>query len=273
MTPVISIENLVFQYGKEPLFNELNLTVGPGLYGLLGKNGAGKSTLLKIMAGQLFPDRGVCRTLGEDPSARTPSMLSRVYYLPEDIQVPDIKGEMFITLNAPFYPDFSREIFDRALKQFEVSSAKKLTTLSYGQKKKFLISFAMATQCPLLLLDEPTNGLDIPSKSQFRQVAASMDLENRAMVISTHQVRDMEMLIDPVIIVEKGKIIMNKSMDDIMNRYHLVLQTKEPEPGEALYWEKVLGGYTAVKEGPSEDGRTMDLEFLFNLAVNKGGLA
>jgi len=272
MTPVINIQNLFFQYGKEPLFNNLNLTIGPGLYGLLGKNGAGKSTLLKIMAGQLYPHSGECRTLGENPAWRTPSMLSRVFYLSEDIQVPEQRGDRYVSLNAPFYPDFSIEIFNKAIDLFEVNSSKNLKTLSYGQKKKFLISFAMASRCPLLLLDEPTNGLDIPSKSQFRQVAASMDMEHQAMVISTHQVRDMEMLIDPIIIVDKGQIIMNKSMDDIMNRYHIVLQQNEPIPGEAVYWEKMMGAYTVIKEGPSEDGRSMDLEFLFNLAVNKGGL-
>ncbi|MDA3958861.1 ATP-binding cassette domain-containing protein [Oceanispirochaeta sp.] len=273
MIPAIKIENLIFRYGKEPLFNELNLNIGPGLYGLLGKNGAGKSTLLKIISGQLYPHSGSCRTMGEDPTRRSPSLLSKVYYLPEDIQVPEIKGDRYVSLNSPFYPDFDKESFDRALKLFEVPGRKNLNTLSYGQKKKFLISFAMATRCPLLLLDEPTNGLDIPSKSQFRQVAASMDLETQAMIISTHQVRDMEMLIDPIIIVDKGKIILNKSMEQILNNYHLVLQENEPLPGEALYWEKVLGGYSVVKEGPTEEGKTMDLEFLFNLVINKGGIS
>ena len=157
------------------------------------------------------------------------------------------------------------KIFDRSLQLFEVPSDKKLNTLSFGQKKKFLIAFALATNCPLILLDEPTNGLDIPSKSQFRQVAASMDLERQAMVISTHQVRDMEMLIDPIIIVEKGKIILNKSMDEILNSFHIEHQTEEPAPGEAVYWEKGLAGYTVVKEGPSDEDKNMDLEFLFNL--------
>ena len=273
MNPIINVENLFFQYEKEPLFKDLSLNIGPGLYGLLGKNGAGKSTLLKIISGQLYPHKGDCTTLGENPVRRSPSMLSDIYYLPEDIQLPEIRGDRYVSLNAPFYPNFRKETFDRSLKQFEVNENKKLNTLSYGQKKKFLISFAMATHCSLLLLDEPTNGLDIPSKSQFRQVAASLNMESQAMLISTHQVRDMEMLIDPIIIVEKGKIILNMSMDEIMSKYHMILQETEPQPGEALYWEKVLGGYTVVKEGPSAEGKIMDLEFLFNLAVNKGGLS
>ncbi|MBF9017348.1 MULTISPECIES: ATP-binding cassette domain-containing protein [unclassified Oceanispirochaeta] len=273
MNPVIEIQNMIFQYGKDPLFNELSLNVNPGLYGLLGKNGAGKSTLLKIISGQLYPHGGSCLTLGDNPADRKPSMLSKMYYLPEDISVPEIKGKNYVDLNAPFYPDFSMKIFDRSLKLFEVPSDKKLNTLSFGQKKKFLIAFALATNCPLILLDEPTNGLDIPSKSQFRQVAASMDLERQAMVISTHQVRDMEMLIDPIIIVEKGKIILNKSMDEILNSYHIEHQTEEPAPGEAVYWEKGLAGYTVVKEGPSDEDKNMDLEFLFNLTIAKGGIS
>lgn len=264
---------MIFGYGKEPLFDELNLNVTPGLYGLLGKNGAGKSTLLKIISGQLYPHGGSCLTLGENPGDRTPSLLSRLYYLPEDIYVPEIKGSRYVELNAPFYPDFDHKAFRRSLELFEVTDNKKLNTLSYGQKKKFLIAFAVATNCPLILLDEPTNGLDIPSKSQFRQVAASMDLERCAVIISTHQVRDMEMLIDPIIIVDKGKIIMNKSMDEIMNSCHIEFQEEDPAGSDAVYWEKVLGGYTVVKRGPSEDARNMDLEFLFNLTIAKGPAA
>lgn len=272
MNPVINIQDMIFQYGKDPLFNELSLIVKPGLYGLLGKNGAGKSTLLKIISGQLYPHGGSCLTLGENPTDRSPYMLSNMYYLPEDISVPEIKGNKYVELNAPFYPQFSRAIFDRSLHLFEVPADKKLNTLSYGQKKKFLIAFAIATNCPLILLDEPTNGLDIPSKSQFRQVAASMDLDNQAIVISTHQVRDMEMLIDPIIIVDNGKIILNKSMDEIMNSYHIEYQQEEPAAGEAVYFEKVLGGYTVVKSGPSDEAKNMDLEFLFNLTIAKGKL-
>lgn len=270
MNPVLKIKNMMFQYGKDPLFDDLNLTVEPGLYGLLGKNGAGKSTLLKIISGQLYPHGGSCLTLGEDPALRNPSMLSKMYYLPEDIFVPEVKGDKYVALNAVFYPEFSREVFDHSLKLFEVPLNKKLNTLSYGQKKKFLIAFAIATGCPLILLDEPTNGLDIPSKSQFRQVAAGMNLEKQAMIISTHQVRDMEMLIDPIIIVDKGKIILNKSMEEIMNSYHIEFQESEPEAGESVYFEKVLGGYTVVKEGPSDDSKNMDLEFLFNLTIARG---
>ncbi|MDC7239206.1 MAG: ABC transporter ATP-binding protein [Spirochaetales bacterium] len=272
MKPVIEIKDLVFQYGKEALFDELSLSVGPGLYGLLGKNGAGKSTLLKIISGQLFPHSGSCLTAGEVPGKRKPEMLSEVFYLPEEITVPEIKGNMYVDLNAPFYPRFDRKQFEGFLELFEVPGNKKLTTLSYGQKKKFLIAFAASTGCPLILLDEPTNGLDIPSKSQFRQVAASMDLDNQTMLISTHQVRDMEMLIDPVIIVDNGKIIMNSSMEDVMKAYHVEFTSEEPAPEEALYSEKVLGGWNVARKGPSPDASAIDLEFLFNLTIKKGGL-
>ena len=273
MKAAIEISNLVFQYGKEALFDELSLSVQPGLYGLLGKNGAGKSTLLKIISGQLFPHSGTCLTMGEDPGRRSPAMLSKMFYLPEEISVPEIKGSQYVDLNAPFYPGFSQEQFRKALELFEVPNDKKLTNLSYGQKKKFLIAFAASTGCPLILLDEPTNGLDIPSKSQFRQVAAGMDLENQTMLISTHQVRDMEMLIDPVIIVDRGRIILNSSIEDIMNSYHVEFLSEGPVPSQAIYSEKVLGGYNVAVKGPGPDEKGVDLEFLFNLAVSKGGLS
>ncbi len=270
MEPLIDIQGLSFGYGKTPLFDALSLQVRPGLCGLLGKNGAGKSSLLKILSGQLHAHGGLCRVLGMDPSQRRPSLLSLLYHLPEEIWLPDLRGDRYVALNGPFYPHFSNEAFQKALALFEIPGDKPLNALSYGQKKKFLIAFAVGTNCPLLLLDEPTNGLDIPSKSQFRQIAASLDLENQAVLISTHQIRDMETLIDPIIIVDQGKIALHKGLEDILGQYRIVRQETEPTPGEALYWEKGLGSYTVAKEGPSEEEAAIDLEFLFNFIIARG---
>lgn len=268
--PLVEIEALDFGYGKTALFRQLNLEVLPGLYGLLGRNGAGKSTLLKIIAGQLYPQGGRCLTLGADPSRRLPAMLEDLFYLPEEFYLPEMEGQRYLELHAPFYPRFDEAAFRENLRLFEVDPGKRLSSLSYGQRKKFLISFALASGTSLLLLDEPTNGLDIPSKSQFRQAVAAADLETRGVLISTHQVRDMENLIDPIIIVEAGRIILNNSMEEITGSFHISLQKSEPDPEEAVYWEKVLGGYSVVSRGPDTEGNGMDLEFLFNMAVAKG---
>ena len=173
----------------------------------------------------------------------------------------------YVDLYSPFYPGFDRKEFERYFREFELEHDKKITAYSYGQRKKFLLAFGLATACKLLILDEPTNGLDIPSKSQFRRLVASALTETRTFLISTHQVRDMENLIDPVIIVEDGRIIFNQRLDEVSRRVSVRLQRVEPEPGAALYFEKVLGGYTVVTEFDGADEASIDLETLFNMVV------
>jgi len=121
-----------------------------------------------------------------------------------------VTADVYVDLYAPFYKKFDQNAYTTAINEFALPTDKKLTTLSYGQKKKFLVVFALATNCKLLLLDEPTNGLDIPSKSQFRKLLASMLTENKTFIIATHQVRDLETLIDTVVILDNGKIIFNQ---------------------------------------------------------------
>jgi ABC-2 type transport system ATP-binding protein len=209
---VIEIKNFSFSYkAEEPLFCELDLQVGAGsVYGLLGKNGAGKTTLLKIVAGLLFPHSGNCSVVGCKPKERLPHFLQEIYFIPEEFYVPPVTADVYVDLYAPFYKKFDQQAYKTAINEFALPTNKKLTTLSYGQKKKFLVVFALATNCKLLLLDEPTNGLDIPSKSQFRKLLASMLTEEKTFIIATHQVRDLETLIDTVVILDNGKIIFNQ---------------------------------------------------------------
>ena len=206
---MIKIENLSFNYGpKKPLFDQLNLTLPYGnIYGLLGKNGAGKSTLLKMMAGLLFPQKGKLDVVGFHPNERHPEFLQEVYFVSEEFELPSLSMEQFVRMYSPFYPRFNHLLFDEYLYEFKLPRQQKLPNMSYGQKKKFILAFGLATDCKLLILDEPTNGLDIPSKSQFRKIVASAIHEERSFIISTHQIRDMENLIDPIIILDEGKIV------------------------------------------------------------------
>ena len=267
---MLNIDKLSFSYARKELFRDLDLSVGTGLYGLLGKNGAGKSTMLKLISGELFPVSGSCEAAGYISSKRLPAMLSEIYYLPEEFDLPGISGTSYIESYAPFYPKFSAEFFKDCASEFQIDPGMKLSSMSYGQKKKFMISFGLATWSAILLLDEPTNGLDIPSKSQFRRLAAAGASDDRLLLISTHQVRDMENLIDPIIIVDNGKIIFNHSIEEITSGFRFELMERKPEEGEAVYYEKVLGGYLAAVKGRGDEGRALDLEFLFNMAVNSG---
>ena len=271
---MVTIRNLEFGYRKEHLFNGLDLDLNPGnIYGLLGRNGTGKTTLLKIITGQLFSQGGSCDVLGYTPGERNPAMLEDVYFLPEEFHLPPVKGQRYMQAYAPFYPRFDRQAFLTQLEEFELPDDRNLNAMSYGQKKKFLLSFAMATGASLILLDEPTNGLDIPSKSQFRRLITGRLREDQAILISTHQVRDMENMIDPVIILENGKILLNRNINEISSKVSMKMFRSLPEDDGVLYSEKVLGGYAAVVEEPSQEF-AMDLEILFNTVMqNKEKMA
>ena len=265
---MIDIKNLSFGYGKKGLFSELDLFMGPGnICGLLGKNGAGKTTLLKLMAGLLFPQKGNAIIMENTPSRRSPDFLHDLFFLPEIFSLPPVTPEQYEKIYSPFYPNFSNIQYKQYLKEFDLISDEKLSSYSYGQKKKFLISFGLATGCRLMLLDEPTNGLDIPSKSQFRKVLASILTDDQLIIISTHQARDLENLIDSVIILDEGRIIFNHSTEEILNRLKVVYQTEPPDPEKVLLSEQRLDGYMVVMENHLQEATNIDLETIFNTII------
>lgn len=266
---MVSIKDLKFRYSKKqsPLFEELSCELPAGsIVGLLGKNGAGKTSLLKLMVGLLQPTEGSVRILDQQPSARQASLLQEIYFLPEEFHQPSISIKKYVMANAGFYPRFDEELLKRLLTDFELPADKKLNQFSYGQKKKFLIAFALSTKCRLLVFDEPTNGLDIPSKAIFRRVMAGSLDEDQLVIISTHQVRDVENLIDRVLMLEQGKFIMQKDLHDIASKLQFAT-TSTPHGENVLYHEMVPGGYKVIT--PQTDGSSsVDIELLFNAISN-----
>ena len=215
--------------GAAPYSRSSALGLTPGnIYGLLGVNGAGKSTLLKLMSGLLFPAAGSVRSLGQNPAERQPSFLLDVFVLAEDAQAPNMLARDYLRARAPFYPRFDHALFDRYLREFELPQAGNLATLSHGQQKKFLLAFGLATQAKLVLLDEPTNGLDIPSKSLLRRVIAEAVTAERLFVISTHQVRDLGTLMDPIVILHQGRVLLNRTLAEIGAQLHMTQQASPP---------------------------------------------
>ena len=269
---MVHIDGLFFNYaGKQQLFDQLDLELPPGnIYGLLGKNGAGKSTLLKIMAGLLFPKQGRVEVAGAEPKARTPEFLSEVYLVMEEFILPPMSIERYVKLHSPFYPRFNHEQFEQYMGEFGLPGKQKLSSFSYGQKKKFLLSFGLATDCELLILDEPTNGLDVPSKSLFRKVVAGAIHEERSFIISTHQVRDMEKLIDPIIILDEGEVALFQSFEQVTEKLKVSKKAELPTSDTVVYYEEMLGGYKVVEENTNGEETNMDLETLFNTVVNNG---
>lgn len=267
---MIQIDNLSYSYSKKMrLFDQLNLTLPAGnIYGLLGKNGAGKSTLLKIISGLLFPQGGQLSVVGFQPKDRYPQFLQEVYLVTEEFHLPSIGIRQFVRLYSPFYPRFDQGLFEAYASEFQLPMERRLSGLSYGQKKKFLLSFGLATDCKLLILDEPTNGLDIPSKSQFRKVVASAIHEERSFIISTHQVRDMENLIDPIIILDEGEIVFFEDYERVTKKLAIRKQSGMPDESGLVYSESTFGGYTVVTENATGVETSMNLEMLFNAVVN-----
>jgi len=240
----------------------------PGsITGLLGKNGAGKTSLLKLLTGLLHPQSGELSVLDQNPRKRQVSMLNDVFLVPEEFYFPAISIADYIKAYAPFYPRFDHPMMDRILVEFELRAESNLQKLSHGQKKKFLIAFALATRCRLLVLDEPTNGLDIPSKTLFRKILAGSLDEKQLVVISTHQVKDVENLIDKIIILDNGKVIFQQTIAEISQKVCFISGTSEDVEG-AIYSEAVPGGYRLMM--PNGHAETeVDIELLFN-AITKG---
>lgn len=267
---MIQLENIDFGYNsRSGLFKNLTLSFDSGrVYGLLGKNGTGKTTMIKLMTGLLKPKSGSCLADGTDVFKRTPSVMNNIFIVPEEFHVPSIKMEDFVNVNAPFYPRFSYEQYYKFREEFELPVNKKLNTLSYGQKKKFMLAFGLATNVKLLFLDEPTNGLDIPSKSQLRKTIASALHEDRSIVISTHQARDLESLIDTIVIVEDGQIVFNHGYEDITGKLSFEKTITIENDKEILYKEETLGGYKVVRRAKEAHESLLDLELLFNAVVS-----
>lgn len=267
---MVKISDLGFRYSKKqsPVFQQLGCELSPGsIVGLLGKNGAGKTTLLKLMIGLLQPTEGNVRIMGHQPAEREPSLLQDMYFLPEEFHHPGVSIKQYVKANSGFYPRFDQALLDRLVTDFDLPESKRLSQLSYGQKKKFLISFALSTKCRMLVLDEPTNGLDIPSKSIFRKVMAGSLDEDQLVIISTHQVRDVENLIDRVLMLENGKFIMQKDLYEISSKLHFAT-TASPLGENILYQEMVPGGYKVITPQTNGNSSPVDIELLFNAISN-----
>src|SRR6056297_1928984 len=265
----VNVSELTFAYHKKrPLFRSLDMQLEMGnIYGLLGKNGAGKTTLLRILAGLLYSEQGTMQVIGHDPACRNPELLSDIFFLPEEFFLPAISAKEYRKLYGAFYPKFDDQRFLEYMNEFQIDMQQKLSALSYGQKKKFLLAFGLATNAALCILDEPTNGLDIPSKSQFRRVVAASVNEERMFLISTHQVRDMELLIDPVIIIDDARIIFQREYSEISKRLSIKKVNELPTDKPVLFSQEELGGYRIVTEKTDVDESVIDMETLFNAVI------
>ena len=268
---MITIQNLTFQYKKQnALFTDLSFQQENGsIVGLLGKNGAGKSTFLKLISGLLKPQVGELKINGFKPFDRLPDYLSDIYMVSEEFSFPSVNIGTYIKATAPLYPKFDYDKMNRILQEFELDSKNNLNGLSHGQRKKFLIAFALSTNCSLLILDEPTNGLDIPSKSLFRKILVSSVSDEQLVLISTHQVKDIETIIDKIVVLDEGKIVFNETIFDISQQWQFKTVASLSGIDTSVYQEKCLGGHRIIIPAHSMEETEIDIELLFNAIINK----
>ena len=260
---MIEIKDLSFSYGKEPVLKSITTSFEEGrIYGLLGENGVGKTTLLTLLCGLKKVGSGSITTDGENPFDRTPSLLEKQYYLPDEVAPTPMTADGYAKERGRFWPLYDHEKFLHIMKEFENDPDKKMSQMSAGQLKKTYIAFALATGAKYLFMDEPTNGLDIPSKAQFRSAIMSHTAEESTIVISTHQVRDLENIIDPVIILDKQEVLLNASMEEISDKLFFDYGTTLKEG--SLYREQLPGGFLQVYPNYDKEESKVNVEALFN---------
>ena len=264
---MIEIRNLAFSYKKSPVFSGINLSFPEGsIYGLLGENGVGKTTLLKLICGLQRPVEGSVTIDGLTSYDRQPEMLQRIVFLPDEVSLPDGRTpQQYVDELAPFYPNFAQGTFLHLMDELEVDPNRKFKEMSFGQQKKSLIASALSLGTDYVLFDEPTNGLDIPSKAQFRQILSRRFEERNTIIISTHQVKDVENLIDPIVILNNNAVLLDASVQRIQQK--LFFEYGGEQRQDALYSEMQPGGYLNVIPNTTGEESQINIEALFNAVL------
>ncbi|MBO4761030.1 MAG: ATP-binding cassette domain-containing protein [Bacteroidales bacterium] len=260
---MIKIKDLEFSYNGIPVLTGITTDLEEGkIYGLLGENGVGKTTLLTLLCGLKKVDSGHIDTDGKDPYKRLPETLQNQYYIPDEVAPVNMKAIKYAETAGQFWPDFDMEKFLKIMTVFENDPLKNMAKMSAGQLKKTYISFALACNTRYIFMDEPTNGLDIPSKTSFRSIIMQYTSENTTVVISTHQVRDLENIIDPIIILDRRDVLLNASVEEITSKLYFDYgNILDPD---ALFCEKIPGGYIQVAENRTGEDSKINVEALFN---------
>lgn len=262
---MIAINGMSFRYkSSSPVLEDLTLRMeAGGVYGVLGANGVGKTTLLHLIGGLLFPKSGTIGVDGREPRRREPAFLEQVFYVPVTFDPPDLRVEAYKKRYVPFYPQFKEVTWNNALQTFGIQPNMRLQSLSFGQRKKVLLSFAIASGCRVLLFDEPTDGLDIPSKDSFRRLLSAQIDEQCLAIVATHHVHDVAMLLDQLIVLKDQGLLVQASISDLTANIRTVTVTQLPPENTLLYSERVPGGYHCLLRNTGGQEGPLDLELLF----------
>lgn len=265
---MIEVKNLSFAYSGTDVLDNISTIFEQGrVYGLLGANGVGKSTLFKLLCGLLTAKHGEINIDGYSPADRQPGFLSKIFYIPEDFEGAAVSIKNYASGISAFYPNYDENLLNGLLNDFDIDINRKFTSLSLGQRKKAILCIALAMNTEYLLLDEPTNGLDIPSKLEFRKMVARAMDDNRTIIISTHQVKDVENLLDHIMILDKRAVLLDKSVADIQSEYSFEISANAPE--DALFIEQGLAGCSYIRKNTIGEESRINIELLFNYINSK----
>lgn len=276
---MIRFSDITFSYAgsDKTIFSDFNLSFQPGrIYGILGPNGTGKTTLLYICMGLLQVEKGKVIIDGRNVAKREHTILKELFIVPEEFELPEMTLHDYVETFRPFYPQFSEDILHRCLEEFQLPIDLHINRLSMGQKKKVLMAFALACGTKYLLMDEPTNGLDIPSKKQFRKVIATNMSDERTIIISTHQVHDIEQLLDHVIIIgnqkpnDSSSVLCDSALPNLTAKYSFTYEPQSPTPSSScLYSERTAQGHATISIRQQDEEETpLNLELLYNAVQN-----
>ena len=269
---MITTHSLSFGYSSShQVLTNINLSLGKGhIHGLLGCNGIGKTTLLKLICGIMRPQQGEVRVAGVDPFERHVGVMRELMIIPEEFDLPNISLEKYAAVTASFYPKFDKGAMMNYCQEFHVNPAERLHSMSMGQRKKAYIAFSLACNVNVLLLDEPTNGLDIPSKSTFRRLLAGYVDDERMVVISTHQVADVDQLLDSIVILDEQGVVLNATTSEICRKLKFCRAT---EGDKVIYSERTIQGEMAVVCNEDDEETPLSIELLFNATTaNRGAI-
>ena len=268
---MIQIKDLGFAYGDKAVLRNIDMKLEEGrIYGLLGENGVGKTTLLTLLCGLKKPQTGTIETDGKNPYEREPSLLSDQYYLSDEVPAMNMKATDYAKNYGKFWERFDIDKFNEIMEVFENDPLQKMNKMSFGQLKKTYIAFALACDTKYLFMDEPTNGLDIPSKSQFRKAVTKYTREDSVILISTHQVRDLENIIDPIIILDSQDVLLNATIAEISEKLYFDYSTEKAE--DSLYSEMIPGGNIQVYLNQTKEDSKVNIEALFNTVLKHKAL-
>lgn len=227
---MLQLENVLFKYRKKTIINDVSFAIPTGqIIGVIGENGCGKSTLLQLMAGLVRPNKGFIQLRDREVTRRS---ADKIAYSPDiDLFYESYTGEQVFRFYSEQFADFSLEKAHIIAKHLEAQTTVKLGKLSKGNRARIKMAATLGREASLYLLDEPFAGLDpLARESLIKALIRFIDMENQSVVLSTHEVNEVEPILDQVILLRDGRLTAMEEMELI----------RDERNEDAVEWMKSL---------------------------------